>query len=241
MELTERLPEAAATRHPARRLECTAQRIGLVERTGSRWKPIPVALGLVAALTGCLPPIPPPPPPNPTPDVLRQDGLPGLTLDRQEGDLSVSDVETAIGEPLDLFLQTKECALGVAETRGLAVVYQPTTTAVLGFIVEDPRMSTPEGIHVGSTQNEIVQAFGDDNVAVIDGLLSQTGGPLVLTEDLENPGQEPSASTLHYGFDTDSAGRVTRLRAGFWPYVSYTDYCSMEATRAASTGWPLTN
>lgn len=181
-------------------------------------------------MTGC----------DPGGPVLAQDGLGGeLTLHREALDVSVSDVEAVYG---GLFLapQTEDCALGASEEQGIAIAFDPSSTGVRLFIVEDPALRTREGIGVGSSTEEILAAFGPEDVAVLDDVPSQTDGPLVVVADLENPDASPGPSSLHYGFDTDGDGLVTRVRAGFWPYVAYTDYCSPEAPEGPTSGWPLT-
>ena len=173
--------------------------------------------------------------------LLRQNGFAGdLTLRRDSLDLSVSEVEDSLRTDLLLAPQTQTCSLGVARGPRFAVVYDAATTGVYAFVIEDPAIRTPEGIAAGATLEEIRSAYGPDRMAVLDGVVSPTGGPLVVVDDLQLPGREPGPSTLHYGFDTDDAGRVTRLRAGFWPYVAYADYCSPAAATPGRTGWPLT-
>lgn len=197
---------------------------------------------LAVGLAGCASP-------SPTPElsttpkgiVLRQNGFAGeLELHRDALDLSVAEVESALGTDLLLAPQTEQCSLGIARGSGLAVVFDSTSTGVRAFVVEDARITTAEGIGLGATPEEVRATYGVERVAVLDGVASQTGGPVVVVDDLTSPGREPGPTSLHYAFDTDGAGRVTRIRAGFWPYVAYADYCSPAADRPARTGWPLT-
>ena len=94
-------------------------------------------------------------------------------------------------------------------------------------------------LRLGSTADDIIEAYGKDAVFARD-IPSRAGGQLLWTTDLESPGDEPTRSSFHYGFDTDESGAVTRIRAGFWPHVADVDFCSDSATRGPQTGWPLT-
>ncbi|MGX6601986.1 hypothetical protein ACWKSP_07615 [Micromonosporaceae bacterium Da 78-11] len=89
------------------------------------------------------------------------------------------------------------------------------------------------------SSSDLEAAFDDQDSVFARDLPSRDGGQLVWVTDLESPGEEPTASSLHYAFDTDARGAVTRIRAGFWPHVADVDYCSDHATRSAATGWPL--
>jgi len=200
-----------------------------------------VALLVAVLAAGCAFPDPPVPDPTPEPpqgEVLAQDGFPGMRLDRELLSLSVTDVESVLGELLVLKRQTDRCGIGTAARRGLAIVYDDDT-AVLGLVTADPAVRTPEGVGIGSSTEDLATTYGGA-ASVLDGAVSQTGGSLVLVADLQDPGAAPGPSSLVYGFETDATGRVTRIRAGFWPWVGYTDYCSPEADRAYRTGWPLT-
>jgi hypothetical protein len=187
------------------------------------------------------PPQPDPPrpdPPQPGGLVITQNGLPGLQLNRQVLDVSTSDVEDAIGgDPLVLVGQTDRCGLAINEDLGIAAVTD-ANLAVVGFVVERSDAVTREGIRRGSSTDDIVAAYGRRSVFVRD-VPSRSGGRLVWVTDLESPGREPTASSLHYAFDTDAGGRVTRIRAGFWPHVADVDHCSDAASRPRETGWPL--
>ena len=171
--------------------------------------------------------------------VISQNGLPGLELNRQVLDVSTSDLETVIGNH-DFFNagQTEDCGLATNESLGLAAVTN-SDLAVVAFVVERPDATTREGIRLGSTTEDIIETYGEDEVFARD-VRSRSGGQLVWVTDLESPGAEPTASSFHYAFDTDASGTVTRIRAGFWPHVADVDYCSDEATRRTATGWPLT-
>lgn len=171
--------------------------------------------------------------------VISQAGLPGLTLDREVLSLGILDVERALGGEGSFSLkgQTETCSLGINEQFGVAVMID-TYTAVLGFVVERADVRTAEGIHQGSTIEDIVDTYGQAMVFLAEET-SLTGGPLVIVDDIAQPGRNHAGDTLLYGFDTDRSGAVTRLRAGFWPYVGYRDSCSDDANRPEATGWPL--
>jgi hypothetical protein len=91
---------------------------------------------------------------------------------------------------------------------------------------------------LGSTTDDLIDAYGKDALYARD-VPSRSGGQLVWVTDLDAPGEEPTTSSLHYAFDTDAKGTVTRIRAGFWPHVADVDYCSDQAGRKTETGWPL--
>lgn len=176
---------------------------------------------------------------EPTDDalVLHQDGIGGIRLERERQSLSVTDVETWLGTDLALNPQTDSCALGINEDLGIAVMYDHDT-GVLGFVFDNSQVTTSEGIGVGSTVEDVAAAYGR-GAAVLSEVVSQTGGPLVLVSDADFPEAPPGPRTLHLAFDSDEAGKVTRLRAGFWPWVAYRDYCSAEDGKRWHTGWPL--
>lgn len=214
---------------------------------GGEWRPLPGP----SATTSPAPPPGPGPGPDPEPPppstgparpgalVITQAGLPGLQLNRQVLDISTSDLEAALDDgTLVLAGQTDTCGLAAHERLKIAAVTDGNL-AVTAFIVERPDAATAEGIRLGSTTDDIVRAYGRNAVFARD-VRSRSGGQLLWTTDLETPGEEPTASSLHYAFDTDPTGRVTGIRAGFWPHVAHAAYCADTARRSPQTGWPLT-
>jgi hypothetical protein len=210
---------------------------------------VAIVLGACAAGGGDEPP--PPPAPRPKKQtvskpaqrsaalVLTQNGLPGLELNRQVLDVSTSDMEAAFDNHDFLNAgQTNTCGLAANEDLGVAAITN-TDLAVVAFVVERPDTATSEGIRLGSTTDDIIKAYGKNAVYARD-VPSRAGGQLIWVTDLDSPDSEPSASSLHYAFETDTTGTVTRLRAGFWPHVAHVDFCSDKATRTKETGWPLT-
>jgi hypothetical protein len=185
------------------------------------------------------------PDPTPTPDdsggevVVGLGELAGLALNRERLDVSLSEVEEAVGSEMLVAGQTSDCQLGISEGQGLAVITDGKS-AVLGFVLEREDARTREGVSVGDSLADIRDVYGTDRVAVFPDIPSQTGGPIVVVEDLERLGSTPGPDTIHYGFDTAADGSVTRIRTGYWPWVSYTDYCSPNALNPQRTGWPLT-
>jgi hypothetical protein len=171
--------------------------------------------------------------------VITPEGLPGLQLNRRVLDVSTSDVEDVLGSnDFVMAPQTEDCGLSSNQALGVAAVTN-ADLAVVGFVVERPDAATREGIRAGSTVDDIVEAYGRDLVFARD-VPSRTGGRVIWVTDLGSPGSEPTASSLHYAFDTGPDGTVTRIRSGFWPHVAHADYCSDEAGRPSATGWPLT-
>lgn len=165
---------------------------------------------------------------------------PGLTQ-RGIGDLEVAttsifDVEKALDIEFFYAGQTEKCSLAIAEDRGLAVVKTPEGMT-MSFITDDPRLRTAESIGVGSSIDDVVVAYGG-LVHELD-RASRTGGPIVVVDDLSNPGAELTDESRLFAFDTDTTGKITRVRVGMWPWVGYIDYCSDDANRPISTGWPL--
>lgn len=150
---------------------------------------------------------------------------------------SIFDVEKALDIEFFYSMQTEKCSLAIAEDRGLAVVRTPEGMT-MAFITDDPRLRTAENIGVGSSFDDVVTAYGG-LVTELD-RPSQTGGPIVVVDDLSNPGAELTDESRLFAFDTDTTGTVSRVRAGMWPWVGYIDYCSNDAHRTKETGWPLT-
>ncbi|SDE32952.1 hypothetical protein [Auraticoccus monumenti] len=185
------------------------------------------------------PPVPDPPAPEPTPApdgvVLTPRSLGHLTLDGPET-LAVWDVEEAFDASGEFLYagQTDECGLGTHEGYRVAVVMD-SIQAVQAFVVENAEVVTQEGVALGSSTEDVVAAYGLENVytAPVD---SRAGGPLLVVGDGSGP---PTEGQLSYAFDTDAAGEVTGLRAGAWPWIGYRDYCSDSAGRPEGTGWPL--
>ena len=208
-------------------------------------------LGLVAVLSACPPAsVPPPPPPPPVTSsspstpigglVVRQTGLPDIPLNRAVLDVSVSDLESAYGAGETFVLKgiTDSCGLAIREDLGIAAMTD-SNLAVVGVVVERPDAATPEGIAVGDPVEKVLSTYGSQATGTAS-RPSATGGPLLLVGDLSSPGETPGLQSLGYGFDTDASGTVTRIRAGFYPYVTYAAYCADEAGRPESVGWPLT-
>ncbi len=209
---------------------------------------IAVVLGACGVGGGDEPPSPPrskpakisdrPDPPAPTGLVIAQNGLPGLELNRRVYDVSTSDMEEAFDNHDFVNAgQTDECGLAANESLGVAAITN-SDLAVVGFVVERDDAVTREGIRLGSTTDDIIEAYGKDAVYARD-VPSRSGGQLVWVTDLDSPGEEPTKSSFHYAFDTNAAGAVTRIRAGFWPHVADIDYCSDKAGHSRQTGWPL--
>lgn len=166
---------------------------------------------------------------------LTQRGLSGLEVG---GSTSVSDVEAHFDFYFANNPQTDFCTLWIAEDQGIAIIAS-NDTATMAIVVEDPRPRTAEGIGVGSTFEEVTDAYGGLVTVLEDP--SQTGGPIVVVDDLTRPGAELTEDSRLMAFDTDTDRRVTRVRVGMWPWVGYSDYCSDDADRATGhTGWPLT-
>lgn len=171
--------------------------------------------------------------------VLTQDGLGELDLGSRDAlSLSIMDVEAWLGEALSPKPQTGECTLATNEDLGIALVADPYD-GVMGFVIDNPDVTTPEGIRVGSTTEELDAAYGD-SIGFVEGALSNSGGPLAIVDDTENPGAAPDATSRHLAFDTDPEGTVTRLKSGYWPWMGYPDYCEVESASPQDTGWPLT-
>lgn len=171
--------------------------------------------------------------------VIAQNGLPGLELNRQVLEVSTTDLETVLGNNNFLLAgQTEHCGLATNESLGVAAVTDDDL-AVVAFVVERDDAATREGIRLGSSTDDIIETYGKGAVFARD-VPSRTGGQIVWVTDLGSPGAEPTNSSLHYAFDTDATGAVTRIRAGFWPHVADADYCSDSAGRPEATGWPLT-
>lgn len=171
--------------------------------------------------------------------LLTQDGLNELLLGGRDGlSLSITDVESWLGQDLFLAPQTGDCTLAIDEDLGIAVLTDEKN-GVMGFVLDNPQITTPEGIQVGSTAADLEAAYGEA-IGVVEGALSHSGGPLALVDDSENPGSPPGPNSRHLAFDTDEDGAVTRLKAGYWPWMGYTDYCSPESDNPQNTGWPVT-
>jgi hypothetical protein len=171
--------------------------------------------------------------------VLTQDGLGELYLGSRDAlSLSITDVETWLDEALSPKNQTGECSLATNEDLGIALVTDPYG-GVMGFVIDNQQVTTPEGIRVGSTAEDLEAAYGD-SLEIVEGALSNSGGPLALVDDTESPGAAPDATSRHLAVDTDPAGTVTRLKAGYWPWMGYPDYCEVESPSPQDTGWPLT-
>lgn len=198
--------------------------------------------GAALLLGGCVPgppgPVPPPPTPSPTDAVVvGQGGLPGLEVRRDLLDVSVAELESALGAEGEMLLapQSGSCGLASLEDAGVAAVTDDDQ-AVLAYVLERDDVRTTEGVAVGSSVDDVLRTYGD-LVVVLD-TVSVTGGPVVVVRDLEQPDRSP-AGTLTYGFDTGADGRVTRVRAGLWPWTAHAAYCDDQAPRAGATGWPL--
>lgn len=198
--------------------------------------------GAALLLGGCVPgppePVPPPPTPSPTDAVVvGQGGLPGLEVRRDLLDVSVAELESALGAEGEMLLapQSGSCGLASLEDAGVAAVTDDDQ-AVLAYVLERADVRTTEGVAVGSSVDDVLRTYGD--LAVVLDTVSVTGGPVVVVRDLEQPDRSPEG-TLTYGFDTGADGRVTRVRAGLWPWTAHTTYCDDEAPRAGATGWPL--
>lgn len=209
-----------------------------------------VAAGVVAALltAGALQPADPPASPRPAPSERPVPSDPGRILLTPRGlsDLevgastSISDVENYLGRRGGLYLagQTDECGLAIAEDLGMAFVTDENQ-GITALINQDPQLRTAEGVGVGSTLQSVQLAY-PELVTVLDSA-SQTGGPIVVVDDLTQPGAPLTADSRLMAFDTDAGRVVTRMRVGMWPWVGYTDYCSDDAgDNYKTTGWPLT-
>jgi len=171
--------------------------------------------------------------------VLTQDGLGELDLGTRDAlSLSITDVETWLDEALSPKGQTEDCWLATNEDLGIALVTDPYG-GVMGFVIDNEQVTTPEGIRVGSTAEDLEAAYGG-SLRVVEGAVSNSGGVLAFVDDSERPGAAPDATSRHLAFDTDPGGTVTRLKAGYWPWMGYPDYCEAESPSPQDTGWPLT-
>ncbi|GAA1996075.1 hypothetical protein GCM10009818_02430 [Nakamurella flavida] len=193
--------------------------------TNRRLAPMLIVLGL--AVGGCATTGPGPGPDPGSGPSVSGDGFAGLTVLRS----SVSDVETSLGLTTPFSApQTEDCSLHIWADDGLAV----TTTAagtVLAFVMQGPEASTPQGIAVGSTAADLDAAYGSALTVIRRD--SPAGGPVVLVDN------RTSDESSHLAFDLTADGDVARIRVGALPWVGYADYCSDEASRPESTGWPL--
>lgn len=183
--------------------------------------------------------------PNPVPTpptgglVLEQGGLPGMLLNRDVLNVGVPDLEAAFGGKGSFFLagQTEKCGLAINKGLGIAATTNPDL-AIVAVMVQTPGAQTKEGVKIGDSIDNVLSTYANAH-AEVDTRISRTGGPLVLVNDLETPDREPDMQSLLYVFETDTSRTVTRIRAGFLPYVLYVDYCSEKASRPESIAWPL--
>lgn len=215
-----------------------------------------VAMVVAAALGACgssPPPAPVPVPstsisstspttptaPAPASLVVEQGGLPGILLNRDTLDVSVADLEQAYGGGGTFVLKglTDSCNLAIREDLGIAAM-NDANQALLGVVVQTPGARTREGVGIGDSIEDVVRTYGEE-VTAVDTRTSATGGPLVVVNDLTAADQEPGPRSLLYAFDTDPSRTITRIRAGFFPYVAHVAYCSEVASRPENVGWPL--
>lgn len=178
-------------------------------------------------------------------EAIRADGLPGLRLNRSTLDLSFSDLETALDAEAEGVLksQTERCSLAIFERLGVATTMEKGY-AVTSFILENDGLATADGIVVGrSTGDDVVRTYGSDALHLAGS--TRNGRHVVWLDDPDNPGEPPNRSSMHLAFEVGADGTVDRIRAGFWPYVAYLDYCSDDADSEgiggpSDVGWPLT-
>jgi hypothetical protein len=192
------------------------------------------------------PPLPDPttstpvPPPPDDAIIVTQDGLGDLDLGARETlSLSLTDVETWLGEPLSPKPQTDECVLATNEEFGIALVTDQYN-GVMGFVLDHQDVVTSEGIRVGSTSDELIAAYGE-SLRQVDGATSVSGGPLIFVDDDDAPGAPPDSTSRHLAFDLDAEGTVTRLKSGYWPWMGFRDYCEAVSDSPEDFGWPLTD
>lgn len=171
--------------------------------------------------------------------VVEQGGLPGILLNRDTLDVSVADLEQAYGGSGTFVLKglTDSCNLAIREDLGIAAM-NDSNQALLGVVVQTPGARTKEGVGIGNSIEDVVRTYGEE-VTAVDTRTSATGGPLVVVNDLTAADQEPGPRSLLYAFDTDPSRTITRIRAGFFPYVAHLAYCSEVASRPENVGWPL--
>lgn len=177
--------------------------------------------------------------PAPASLVVEQGGLRGILLNRDTLDVSVADLEQAYGGSGTFVLKglTDSCNLAIREDLGIAAM-NDSNQALLGVVVQTPGARTKEGVGIGDSIEDVVRTYGEE-VTAVDTRTSATGGPLVVVNDLTAADQEPGPRSLLYAFDTDPSRTITRIRAGFFPYVAHVAYCSEVASRPENVGWPL--
>ncbi len=201
-----------------------------ITRSWSGRSLIPVARGVRAgtclvlialATTACEPAgqlvVPPTPPSRPDQPVLHQNGFEGLTVRRDVADVSIPDLMAFLppGDDIVQRGETENC--GVAERADLGLIAMTDgDLAVRAFVVSSEDAATPEGIHVGSSHEEVRTAYGD---AVLYDEPAEDGSRLLVVDDQERPDQDLSLASQLFAFDLDASGAVTTLRAGGFPWL----------------------
>jgi hypothetical protein len=78
--------------------------------------------------------------------------------------------------------------------------------------------TTRSGIKIGSTERDLVEAYGDQ--------LEATSNPVTLGKTVVFTPQDPGEDIYRLVFETDDQGRVTQFRAGQFPSVTWAEGCS---------------
>jgi hypothetical protein len=156
---------------------------------------------------------------QPTPrgaEALHQDGLRDLRLEPHVADVSIADLEVSFppGGAFDLRPESEHCGTARRADLGLVAVTDEAT-AVRAFVAEG-NFTTPEGIGVGSSLEDIRMAYGNAVLAEDD---TADGGLQVVIDELDEPGEEVTPETMLYIFDLGPSGEVRTLRAGPLPWL----------------------
>ncbi|MEO1069088.1 MAG: hypothetical protein AAFW95_08190, partial [Cyanobacteria bacterium J06638_6] len=77
--------------------------------------------------------------------------------------------------------------------------------------------TTRSGIKIGSTESDLVQAYGEQ--------LEATANPITLGKTVVFTPQDPGEDVFRLVFETDDRGRVTQFRAGQFPAVTWPEGC----------------
>ncbi|GAA1626054.1 hypothetical protein ACFQY4_35565 [Catellatospora bangladeshensis] len=153
------------------------------------------------------------------PDVT-EFGFRGLLV----GEVPSGAVERDTGLLLDLRPQDDRCSYAYDGDDGVGVVTD-ADTLVLAFMINSPAYATYGGVRVGSSIDTVTSVFGA-NATVLQ-VRSADGGPLVQVA----PKERITGNSRGIYFRTDTAGRVTEIRVGMWPWVEYEQYCSLSAAQ----------
>ncbi|MBE9138137.1 hypothetical protein IQ254_13240 [Nodosilinea sp. LEGE 07088] len=76
---------------------------------------------------------------------------------------------------------------------------------------------TQSGIKIGSTERDLVQAYGEQ--------LEATANPITLGKTVVFTPQDPGEDVFRLVFETDDQGQVTQFRGGQFPAVTWSEGC----------------